>query len=279
MKKHKQQEPQIETVNQDAIIRLTKDLQASVTTMTADEARFLVDSYYQMQANRIRADGQIRSVKDEPHKVLDWLSENSSYLEKQIQRALGYYAEASPVGRWSLSIKGIGPVIAAGLLAHIDITKAPTVGHIWRFGGQDPTTKWEKKTKRPFNAQLKKICWYIGQSFMKCDRGDDSVYGKIYEQRKISEIERNERFEFKEQAAAKLEKCKIDKKTDAYKSYSIGKLPPAHIDARARRYAVKQFLSDWHKVAYRERFKCDPPLPYPISHLGHAHLRELGKAA
>ena len=38
--------------------------------------------------------------------------------------------------------RGIGPVIAAGLLANIDIKQAPTVGHIWRFAGLDPTNKW-----------------------------------------------------------------------------------------------------------------------------------------
>ena len=87
-------------------------------------------------------------------------------MEGQIKRALEKYVDNHPVGSWLTSIHGIGPVIAAGLLAHIDIARAPTVGHIWRFAGLDPTTKWEKKTRRPWNAALKVLTWKAGESFV-----------------------------------------------------------------------------------------------------------------
>lgn len=260
-------------MNEEALIKLTKDLRNSVGTMTTDEVRYLVDSYYQMQENRLRAAGQIRAMDDpkEPHAVLDWLEHNASFLEKQIQRALGYYAESHPVGRWSLGVKGIGPVIAAGLLAHIDITKAPTVGHIWRFAGLDPTSKWAKGEKRPWNAALKVICWKIGESFVKVSNHEDSVYGKVYRERKAWEAAKNEEGDYAEQAAAVLKA----RPTHAQKKiYATGKLPPGHLNARAKRYAAKLFLSHWHEVAYREHFKCDPPKPYPIAILGHAHERK-----
>src|SRR6185312_11642646 len=102
------------------------------TTMSPDEARYLVDAYYLMQENRKRSDNQVRSMEAEPHTVIAWLAENSDMLEGQIKRALDKYTDAHVVGQWMKSIHGIGPVIAAGLMAHIDINKAPTVGHIWR---------------------------------------------------------------------------------------------------------------------------------------------------
>ena len=37
-----------------SVATLDKDLRNAASTMTDDEARFLVDSYYQMQCNRIR---------------------------------------------------------------------------------------------------------------------------------------------------------------------------------------------------------------------------------
>jgi hypothetical protein len=46
-----------------------------------------------------------------------------------------------------------------------------------------------------------------------------------------------------------------------------------HINDRARRYAVKQFLADLHGAWYRCEFGREPPLPYPVAHLGHAHVR------
>ena len=39
----------------DPITRLTRDLRAAARTLSEDEARFLVDAYYAMQRDRIRA--------------------------------------------------------------------------------------------------------------------------------------------------------------------------------------------------------------------------------
>jgi hypothetical protein len=192
-------------------------------------------------------------------------------LENQIKRALEKYAKSIVVGNWALAQKGIGPIITAGLLAHIDIERAPTVGHIWRFAGLDPTQSWEKGKKRPWNASLKTLCWKIGESFVKVSNKDDAFYGELYKVRKELETKRNERNEFSEQATKKLQTTKIGKDTDAYKYYSRGQLPPAHIHARAKRYAVKMFLSHFHDVWYRDFFKTAPPKPFAIDHLGHAH--------
>jgi hypothetical protein len=260
-------------MNEETIIKLTKDLRESVASMTTNEVRYLVDSYYQMQENRLRSAGQIRSMEDpkEPHRVLSWLEDNATVLETQIQKALDYYSASHPVGIWMRSVKGIGPVIAAGLLAHIDITKAPTVGHIWRFAGQDPTSKWTKGEKRPWNASLKVICWKIGESFVKVSNHADSDYGFIYRERKAYEAAKNEAGDYAEQAAAVLERTP---KHAQRKIYKTGKLPPGHLNSRAKRYAVKQFLSDMHAFWYRHHFQCEPPKPYPIAILGHAHERK-----
>ena len=103
----------------------------------------------------------------EPHDVLSWLADQNWVLETQVKRALAKYVDGHPVGSWLMSVHGIGPVISAGLLAHIDINKAPTAGHIWRFAGLDPTVVWLPKTKRPWNAGLKVLCWKAGESICK----------------------------------------------------------------------------------------------------------------
>ena len=71
---------------------LSKDLRNAAITMTDDEARFLVDSYYQMQGNRIRANNQIRQIGEEPHDILFWLSTQSTVLEKNVKAALNVYS-------------------------------------------------------------------------------------------------------------------------------------------------------------------------------------------
>jgi hypothetical protein len=131
----------------EPIKRLTKDLRDASITLNSREARYAVDLYYQMQDNRIRADGQIRSMKDEPHATLQFFAGQAEALESQIKRALDAYSFSSAVGVWSRGICGIGPVIAAGLMANIDITRTPTAGGIWRYAGYDSSVRWASKDK------------------------------------------------------------------------------------------------------------------------------------
>jgi hypothetical protein len=247
-----------------------------VKTMSIPEARYLVDLYYQVQDFRKASASQTRAAlkAEESCEFLKTVHGDMETVETNIKTALDEYTETTQIGRWAKSICGIGPVITAGLQAHIDITKAPTVGHIWNFAGLNPTIKWEKKTKRPWNASLKTLCWKIGESFVKVSGNPKDVYGKIYAERKEKETAKNEALEFKDQAVAILSEKKIDKKTEAFKAYSAGKLPPAHIHARAKRYAVKLFLSHWHWVRFEIEYGKRPPNPYVIEHLGHVHLIE-----
>lgn len=316
--------------NLEPVNRMTRDIATAAKDLSDEEARYLVAQYYTMQEDRKRAANQgLALVKQEkPCLVIDWLANQSSTLEKQIKRALEVYTDNHAVGGWMKSIYGIGPVLSAGLLAHIDITKAPTAGHIWRFAGLDPTVKWsnvaetgkwvqeffgneppdrlyghaashfgrsaktlrryaesdrtgnaQKLTvssmtkaisRRPWNADLKTLCWKVGQSFMKFSNHEDCYYGHIYRERKAFEIKRNGSGENRELALVLAER--VGTGTEAYGHYSMGMLPPAQIDARARRYAVKLFLSHLQMVWFKEHFHRDPPLPYPIAIGGHAHF-------
>jgi len=324
-----------EELSLEPLARLSKDLKMAVIGLQPREVRYLVDIYYQIQDYRCQAGNQSRALNElgEPNMLVGWIFEQQYGLEKRIKAVLDEWSERQPLGRWAKSIRGIGPVIASGLLAHIDITKAPTVGHIWRYAGLDPTTKWYGKeeakklvtealgrrtgevsnadiaviamlagrkvesilslwprgkdgklkprtaqnlisalAKRPWNHRLKVLCWKIGESFVKVKNHPDDIYGKIYEARKQYEIEKNEKGEYAEQAANILRTKEIDKDTVAYQYYKQGVLPPGHIHARAKRYAVKIFLSHYHYVAYRLHYGKEPPKPYVIEHLGHVDI-------
>lgn len=246
------------------------------TALTAPEARWLVDYYYQVQDYRIQAAGQARAVaqnKDEGVVLLaEHFAQDMAGIENEIKKALGQYAAAQVPGQWALEQVGIGPVIAGGLLAHIDIEKAPTVGHIWRFAGLDPTQRWEKGQKRPWNAKLKVLCWKMGDSFVKQSGRENCFYGHVYRERKAQEVERNEAGAFADQAAAALVERKI-RDAGLRATYEQGRLPDGRIDLRARRYAVKLFLSHLQHVMYEDRYGEPPPKPYVLTQEGgHAHF-------
>ena len=122
---------------------------------------------------------------------------------------------------------------------------------------------------RPWNAKLKVLCWKIGDSFVKQSGREDGYYGHVYLERKAYESKKNEAGDYADQAAISL--SHVGKSTEAYKHYSEGKLPPGRIDLRSRRYAVKLFLAHYHEMGYRLLMGEEPPVPYPIAHLGHTH--------
>ena len=257
-----------------AVVKLSKDIRNMAKVMLPDEARLLVDSYYAMQKMRIQNGNRSFAMKNEPHEILKWLTEQSLILEKQVASALDKFSAAQPMGDWLRSVYGIGPVISAGLIAHIDIKQCPTVGHIWSFAGLNPEQTWGKGEKRPYNASLKVLCWKIGDSFKKFCNAEECVYGKIYKDRKKYEVDRD-LTGYNEETCKKTLAKGYNLKPEQKKCYQSGHLPPGRLDLRASRYATKQFLSDMHYVWYKIEFKKEPPLPYPVSHLGHAHRRPL----
>jgi hypothetical protein len=282
-----------------AIRRMSRDLRQAAATLSDQEARFLVDSYYAMQTSRIREshrirvmaakaagkteaeieadlaaaeadEEEVRAAVPEPHSVIGWLTDQNWLLETAIKGALGRYAAASPVGEWSLAQVGIGPVISAGLLAYLD-PLYPTVGHIFSFCGLNPTVVWKKGEKRPWSHMAKQIAFKIGDSMLKQSNNEKCLYGQLYRARKRREVRKNERGDFAATAEQTLRDRNFDKSTEAYKAYIAGKLPKGRIDLRARRYAIKMFLSHWHTVAHYHATGRMPPLPYAIVQAGHAH--------
>lgn len=258
----------------EPVIRITKDIKNAARTLSDAEARFLVDAYYQMQSDRIRSDARCRELmkEGEPNDVMQWLGAQSSILEKSVANALDAYSSSHPMGQWMRSICGIGPVISAGILANIDIEKAPTAGHLWSYAGLLPDSRKVRGEKLAYNAGLKTLLVFkLGECFVKVQNNENDIYGKIYAERKAWESKKNENGEYAEYAKQMLERKSYAKTTEAYKALSQGKLPLAQIHARARRYAVKMFVSHLQEVWYFQHYGVLPPAPYVFVHLGHAH--------
>jgi len=259
----------------EGIRTLTKAQRKAAANMGDTEVRYLVDLYYQIQELRKATSNQTRAqvTSQEPFSFHLWVAEQFMTLEKQMKSVLDAYTAADPLGREVRKVVGLGPVTTAGLLAHIDINKAKTAGAIWRFAGLDPTAKWEKGQKRPWNADLKVLCYKIGESFVKTQNSENSEYGKLFRQKRDELQKLNDDGAFAEDAANILKAKKFNKSTIAYQAYSQGKLPDAHLHARARRYVVKLFLADYHKAAYHILLGEEPPVPYIIAHdPQHTHV-------
>lgn len=247
--------------------KLRKDMIDSASMLTRDQARYLIDTYYRLQDFRIQSANQVRALDTDgkPSDLVQYFTSNFQLLEDQIKFLMGAFAKQYSVGSWLQSICGIGPVLSAAFLVTFSPLHRRTAGAWYAHAGIAPGIEWNKGEKRPFNARAKVFCFKAGESFVKVQNNDSDFYGKLYRTQKDFYLKKNAEGGFKDNAAAKLDKYKIGKTTDAYASYSTGALPPAHIHSMARRYAVKIFLSHLHDVAWEDYYGEKAPCPYVFS--------------
>jgi hypothetical protein len=258
-------------------VLLRRDVAEAVRTLGPRQTGYLVSLYYATQKDRIRLGNIIyaKNKREEPHMLVNYFFERFHRMEKEVYSVLKQYVQhliesGREDARWLLSVRGIGPVLAAGLLSELDINNAKSASSFWKYAGLDPTIKWGKGQKRPFNLRLKVLCWKIAQSF-KRQPPDKSYYARLYRMRKDLEQERNARGDFAEVAKQVLEKHPDHAQKEFYEQ---GLLPPGRIDLRAGRWAVKIFLAHLYHVMHEHHKGVKPPRPYVIEHLGHTDYWE-----
>ena len=157
---------------------------------------------------------------------------------------------------WLNDIKGIGPSLAAQLLAQIDdVGKFDTISKLWRFAGwaviDGQAERNQRGEKSHYNAKLKSVCWLCIDSFIK---QQTPGYIDIY----YAEKER--------QRDLHPEKIKVNGKCQ----FNDG-----HIDNRARRKVAKIFLQHvW--IKWREFEGLPISKPWVIDVAGHTNYVEPG---
>jgi hypothetical protein len=233
-----------------------------------------VELYYDAQKLRIMHANKERS--EAPRELTEWFSRWLMIGESVITSKLKIWVlgNKSPVeAKWAYDQIGIGPILAAGLAAHIDPEKAQSVSAVWKFAGLAPGfDRKQKGVKLPYCGRLKTLCWKIGESFVKVSGKDGATYGKLYAQFKSDEVSRNENGLYAIAAARELSTKKItEKKTK--ETLQSGKLIDAHLHSRAKRRTVKIFLSHYW-VKGREARGLDVRPPYAMTVLGHDGMIE-----
>ena len=264
-----------ELVDDKVITRMSRDMRRLAAGLSKRDVRILVGYYYQLQRHRIALGNQTRTAYEhgKPNNLVQFFYAQTHELEKLVPPIMKLFLKEYRVGKWLLDVYGIGPVLGAGLVAWLDVRKAKTVGGFWRFCGLDPTIEWDESqhayvsngqklsSKRPWCAEAKRLCYLVGESFVKFSGRDECFYGHVYRQRKELETAWNEAGMYKEYAAKMLAKFNWRKDTESRKCYEQGKLPKAQIHARARRYAVKLFISHLFEAMWWDAYETDPPKP------------------
>lgn len=195
------------------------------------------------QRERIRMGNRVAAVEDGRSHVeiatIERYQARFADLENEVTCEIAQTVKEHEMYDWFRRVKGIGPGLAGCLLAHIDIEKANSVSALWKYAGlavndQGVADRPTKGQKLPYNAELKRICFLIGASFLRAG----SPYRDEYDEAK----------EF-------YRRTKLD--------WTL-----KHVDNAARRKMVKLFLSHlW--AEWRTRRGLPVREPYAMQILNH----------
>jgi hypothetical protein len=238
-----------------------------------------VQLYYDSQKLRIIHENKLRAVGES--ELFGWFMAWLRVGEETLLGKLREWVEGEEApreARWAYGQDGIGPVLAAGLSAYIDVGKANSVSALWKYCGQAPGyDRPVKGVKLPYHARLKTLCWKLGDSFVKVSGKEGSVYGRLYAGFKEEEILRNEGGRYREAAARELANKKWKEDTVTRGRLEKGKLSDGHLHSRAKRRAVKIFLQHYWVVG-REARGLSVSKPYVEAILGHQDIVEVRRA-
>lgn len=218
--------------------------------------RELISAYYDMEniSEKYKNRSKTISKLDSPNDLLKLYREQIRNNKYSLAYIFKNYANNFISGKWTLSQYGIKPVHAATLLAYVDVTKSPTVNSLWRYSGLDPN--YNKNNN--WNNELKFMSNKLGEIFQSLQDNTQSIYGQLYSVDLERRISKNDLKEYAEKAEQILQSKHVDKNSTEYECLTEGYLSINHIEAQAKRFAVKIFLSHYHAIAYQENYGVKP---------------------
>lgn len=101
-------------------------------------------------------------------------------LEERLDSDIAALVKGEAVYERLVGVKGIGPMLAAKMLAMIDIRQCDTISALWRFAGygviDGHAEKPVKGEKLHYSSRLKTTCYLVGSSFLKARSPYRAVY-------------------------------------------------------------------------------------------------------
>ena len=221
--------------------------------------RVLVETYYDVQDQRMRASRRIAQYTESSDanqaELSEWhdevdkrMDKSEAFLKNKVSRILKTHSLWTS---WLVDVKGIGPCLAGGIIAWLNPHKAAHASSFWKYAGLAVVNGEAERRKRgeriAYNPKLKTMCWKIGESFVKTG----GVYRKQYER-------------VREQVNAKpCNKVHKDEKGNVISCFD------AHKYAKAKRMVTKLFLAHvWHVWRRLEGLPVDRP--WIVVHGGHS---------
>lgn len=155
-------EEEVTKVDELLVLNKKNLKEIDVQSPSINEARFLIDNYYQIQQMRINTGNQIRALaqgadnksnKEERNvtKITSSMLLYDQYvtMEANAKKLLDSFVESNYISRYASRIAGVGPVLAASLAAYLELKIEPDgttkmhTGSWWNYAGlNDNNREW-----------------------------------------------------------------------------------------------------------------------------------------
>jgi hypothetical protein len=159
------------------------------TRQDLQELHALVSLYYDVQAFRVRANNRQRALErlEEPSERIRLHKERFAELEKALARDIAEVVAFHPVAPWLLRQRGIGPIMAAALIASDLDPNIDKPSAWWRFAGvgvvDGKNQRLRRGQKRSYNGFLRRTLHVLLGQFLKAHtKKRPSFYADLYYQ-------------------------------------------------------------------------------------------------
>lgn len=134
---------------------VSKDVRIAAADMSIQEARMILKDYVNMQGVQQSTRAHVRLLKKQgtSNAALNFIANNTDYIRRyQFREILGIWGDQYPEARWAKSIRGIGPIIGAGLICHINFDKVNSSSSLAYRAGLTPDSR--RMTMRAADALI-----------------------------------------------------------------------------------------------------------------------------
>lgn len=218
--------------------------------------RILVEAYYDLQklriseANRLQMYDSFGMLTPLQSAKFQEIVNDLKRDEQRVAKLARDELKGIPVWMsWLRHIKGVGPIMGAGLIAWVDdIGRFDTVSKLWQYSGfGKPGQKRVHGEKGNWNPRMRTHTWKIIKQILMAK---NKFYREHYDSAKAQYLARDDLKE-------------MHKGKKGYKG---------HIDAMARRKVAKLFLAHLWEM-WRKADGLEIKVPYVVEKLGH-HIIE-----
>jgi len=164
-------------------------------TFAPSPLRILVETFWDIQSARIRAENRIRAYRQRygvEYPEAEFVFSLMRSMEKRARERIEKRMEEHPAWDWVSQVKGAGRLLVSQAIGLIgDIGRFPNISKLWKYSGmhviEGKAPKRRRYGKVEWNPRLRSVFWKIGRNLLMAK----ASYYEAYQLFRRKEEEKN----------------------------------------------------------------------------------------